>query len=134
LCRLKKPARSSYFSQSKQEFIADKQTQYPIERGEIKIETLSNFLLLFTGNRVLGLLLLAKLKMLCTLDWLLRAILATLAFQSQHNLLSRLCLLVKDRLGLSTKSGLLSIVTTLSCCTMFRTTSNISKQQTLRKQ
>lgn len=41
--------------------------------------------------------------------------LADLALESQNNLLRGLRLLLEDGLGLTTESGLLTIVTTLSC-------------------
>lgn len=52
--------------------------------------------------------------MLATLQCQLCLSLASCALQSQDNLLCRLSLLVEDRLGLTTITGLLSVVTTLS--------------------
>lgn len=54
--------------------------------------------------------------MFCALNRLLGAIFATLTFETQHNLLGGLSLLVKHGLGLSSKTRLLSVVTTLSLC------------------
>jgi len=52
----------------------------------------------------LGLLLAAQLEVLATLKRQLHLILANRALQSQHDFLSRLRLLVEDRLGLTTIS------------------------------
>jgi len=52
--------------------------------------------------------------MLATLQRQLCLRLASCALQSQHNLLRRLCLLVEHRLCLTTVTGLLAIITTLS--------------------
>jgi hypothetical protein len=52
--------------------------------------------------------------MLATLQRQLCLRLARCALQSQHNLLCRLSLLVEDRLRLTTITGLLAIITTLS--------------------
>ena len=55
-----------------------------------------------------------QLKVLATLQGKLALGLALDALQSQHNLLGSLGLLVEDRLGLTTITGLLAHVTTLS--------------------
>lgn len=55
-----------------------------------------------------------QLKVLATLQSKLALGLALDALQSQHNLLGSLGLLVEDGLGLTTISGLLAVVTTLS--------------------
>lgn len=52
--------------------------------------------------------------MLATLQRQLQLGLALDALQSQHDLLGSLGLLVEDRLGLTTITGLLSVITTLS--------------------
>ena len=52
--------------------------------------------------------------MLASLERQLRLGLALCALQSQHNLLGSLGLLVEDRLGLTTVTGLLAIVTALT--------------------
>lgn len=54
--------------------------------------------------------------LLATLQCHLHLVLADGAFQTQDNLFRRLCLLVEHRLGLSTITGLLAVVTTLSLC------------------
>lgn len=59
-------------------------------------------------------LLLAKLEVLCPLDRQLLLDLAYLALQAQRNFLGRLCLLVEDRLGLTTVALLLAIVSALA--------------------
>ena len=59
-------------------------------------------------------LLSSQFEVLATLQSNLMLILADSAFQTQHNLLGRLSLLVEHRLSLTTKSTLLAIVTTLS--------------------
>merc|ERR1711991_664090 len=69
---------------------------------------------LVSWDHVLRLLLLAELEVLGTLDGLLGAVLAALTFHPPHNLFGGLGLLVKDGLGLSTETGLLSVVTALS--------------------
>jgi hypothetical protein len=53
--------------------------------------------------------------MLAALDSVHVTGLASLALETQHNLLGGFCLLVEHRLCLTTISGLLSVVTTLSC-------------------
>ena len=58
--------------------------------------------------------LLSEFKMLRSLDTELLLGLALFAFQSEDYLTCRLGLFVKDRLGLSTKSHLLGIITTLA--------------------
>lgn len=52
--------------------------------------------------------------MLATLQGKLALGLALDTLQSQHNLLGSLSLLVEDRLGLTTVTGLLAVITTLS--------------------
>jgi len=52
--------------------------------------------------------------MLASLQRQLGLRLAYCAFQSQHDLLGCLCLLVEDGLGLTTITGLLAVVSTLS--------------------
>ena len=54
--------------------------------------------------------------MLASLQRQLCLRLACRAFQSQHDFLRGLGLLVEDRLGLSTVAGLLAIITALSLC------------------
>lgn len=53
--------------------------------------------------------------MLAALDSVHVTGLASLALETQHNLLGGLGLFVEDGLCLTTISGLLSVVTTLSC-------------------
>jgi hypothetical protein len=60
------------------------------------------------------LLLLSQLEVLGTLKAQLLLSLAVLAFKTQHNLLGGLSLLVKDRLGLTTITHLLVVVTSLT--------------------
>lgn len=55
-----------------------------------------------------------KLEVLATLEGELSLGLALGALQSEHDLLGGLCLLVEDRLGLTTVTGLLTVVTTLT--------------------
>lgn len=62
----------------------------------------------------LGLLVTAKLEVLAALEGELGLGLALRALEAQHHLLGRLCLLVEHGLGLTSVTGLLSIVTTLS--------------------
>lgn len=62
----------------------------------------------------LGLLVTTKLEVLATLQCQLCLRLARCAFQSQHNLLCGLCLLVENGFCLTTITGLFSIITTLS--------------------
>mmetsp|Transcript_16494 Transcript_16494/g.33674 ORF Transcript_16494/g.33674 Transcript_16494/m.33674 type:complete len:135 (-) Transcript_16494:90-494(-) len=62
------------------------------------------------------LLLIPKLKVLASLNDFVGLILAARALESQHNLLRRLRFLVKNRLGLPSKSALLPIVTPLPLC------------------
>lgn len=64
--------------------------------------------------RTLRLLVTAQLEVLASLERQLRLGLALCALQSQHNLLGGLSLLVEDRLGLTTVTGLLAIVTALT--------------------
>jgi hypothetical protein len=52
--------------------------------------------------------------MLAPLDGVLGVMLAALALQLQHNLLGGFCLLVENRLGLTTISWLLTVITALS--------------------
>ena len=52
--------------------------------------------------------------LLASLEGDLHFVFADRAFQSQHDLLRRLCLLVEHRLGLTTVTGLLSVVSSLS--------------------
>lgn len=65
-------------------------------------------------NGVLATLLTANLEALATLHDLEGTMLADGAFQTEHNLLSSLGLLVEDGLGLTTITSLLAIVTTLT--------------------
>lgn len=58
----------------------------------------------------------SQLEVLGSLQAKLLSCLACLAFKSQDNLTCRLCLFVKDGLGLSTESHLLGVVTALSLC------------------
>ena len=62
----------------------------------------------------LPLLVSTDFKVLAPLDRVLGYMLATLALEPQHNLLSSLCLLVEDWFCLPTITRLLAIVTTLS--------------------
>jgi hypothetical protein len=62
----------------------------------------------------LGLLVTTQLEVLATLERKLCLGLACCALQSQDNLLGGLGLLVEDRLGLTTVTGLLTVVTTLT--------------------
>jgi len=62
----------------------------------------------------LGLLVTTKLEVLATLQRQLELSLAGNAFQSQDDLLCRLGLLVEHGLGLTTITGLLAVVTSLS--------------------
>ena len=64
----------------------------------------------------LGLLVTTKLKVLASLERELCLGLAVDALETEHDLLSRLGLLVEDGLGLTSVSGLLAVVTTLSLC------------------
>lgn len=52
--------------------------------------------------------------MLASLDGVLRNMLATLALKPQHNLLGSFGLFVEDRLGLTTITRLLPVITPLS--------------------
>ena len=63
---------------------------------------------------VLLLLVTTELEVLATLEGELCLGLALCALQSQDNLLGGLGLLVEDRLGLTTVTGLLTVVTTLT--------------------
>jgi hypothetical protein len=63
------------------------------------------------------LLVTTELEVLAALQSHLVLVLADLALQTKNNLLGGLGLLVEDGLGLTTITGLLSIVTTLSCLT-----------------
>lgn len=65
-------------------------------------------------SSTLSLLVTTKLEVLATLQRQLSLRLAHSALQPQNNLLGGLGLLVEDRLGLTSVTGLLSIVTTLS--------------------
>lgn len=82
----------------------------------------SFFLLLFNKEHLeaessaFRLLVTAKLEMLATLDSNLVLVFAGVAFETQHNLLGSLGLLVEDGLSLTTVSRLLTVVTTLSLC------------------
>uniref|UniRef100_A0A7S1KMF9 Uncharacterized protein n=1 Tax=Percolomonas cosmopolitus TaxID=63605 RepID=A0A7S1KMF9_9EUKA len=60
------------------------------------------------------LLLLSQTELFASLQGLLGNSLACCALKFQQNLLCGLCLLVENRLGLSTKSRLFSVVTTIS--------------------
>lgn len=60
------------------------------------------------------LLVTTKLKVLASLERHVRAVLAGCALESEDDLLGRLGLLVEDRLGLTTVTLLLSVVTALS--------------------
>lgn len=60
------------------------------------------------------LLVTTQLKVLASLQGELMLVLASGAFETQHNLLRRLGLLVKNGFGLTTVSRLLSVVTTLT--------------------
>jgi hypothetical protein len=62
----------------------------------------------------LGLLVTTQFEVLATLESDLVLVLALLTFQTQHNLLGGLGLLVEDRLGLTTITALLSVVTSLT--------------------
>lgn len=62
----------------------------------------------------LGLLVTTQLEVLAALQGELELGLALDALQPQDNLLGGLSLLVEDRLGLTTITGLLSVVTSLS--------------------
>lgn len=62
----------------------------------------------------LALLVTANLEVLAALDGQLLAVLAFRALHTQHNLLCRLGLFPEDRLGLTTISPLLTVVTTLA--------------------
>ncbi|KAH3663201.1 hypothetical protein OGATHE_004777 [Ogataea polymorpha] len=55
-----------------------------------------------------------KLKVLTSLEWELQLGLAADTFQSQHNLLGGLGLLVENLLGLTTVTGLLAVVSSLT--------------------
>jgi len=61
-----------------------------------------------------GLLLGTELEVLSALQLDLGLVLAFFALQTQHNLLGRLSLLVEDRLGLTTVTHLLAVVTALA--------------------
>jgi len=62
----------------------------------------------------LRLLLTTKLEVLASLERELHLVLAHCTFQSEYDLLRRLGLFVEDGLGLTTVTGLLAVVTTLS--------------------
>ena len=64
---------------------------------------------------LLRLLLELHLKVLAALQSALQLVAALGALQTQHHLLRGLCLLVEDGLGLTTKTLLLAVVTTLTC-------------------
>jgi len=65
-------------------------------------------------KHTLLLLVTTKLKVLATLQGHLVLVLADLALHTKDDLLGSLGLLVEDGLGLTTITGLLSVVTTLS--------------------
>ena len=52
--------------------------------------------------------------LLASLQWQLCLVLANGTFETEDNLLRGLCLLVEDGLGLTTITGLFSVITTLS--------------------
>ena len=58
--------------------------------------------------------LLTQFKVLGSLETEMLLCLASFAFQTQDNLTCRLCLLVENGLGLSTKTHLFTVVSTLS--------------------
>jgi len=62
----------------------------------------------------LCLLVSSQLELLASLERQLRLGLALNTLQSQHNLLCGLCLLVEDGLGLTTITGLFTVITTLT--------------------
>ena len=72
------------------------------------------FLHLENESSTLGLLVTTQLKVLAALQGQLALGLALDALQSQDNLLGGLGLLVEDGLGLTTITGLLAVITTLS--------------------
>nr|ACR34439.1 unknown [Zea mays] len=61
----------------------------------------------------LAFLVTTDLKVLAPLDRVLRVVLAALALQLQHNLLCCFCLLVENRLCLTTISRLFAVITSL---------------------
>ncbi len=65
-------------------------------------------------SSTLGLLFTTKFKVLASLQSQLVLVLANVAFQTQDDLLGSLGLLVEDRLGLTTITGLFAVVTTLT--------------------
>ena len=66
------------------------------------------------ADTTLGLLITTKFERLAALQNELMLVLANSAFETQNDLLSSLGLLVEDGFGLTTVTGLLAIVTTLS--------------------
>jgi len=64
----------------------------------------------------LGLLVTTELKVLASLERELCLGLAADALETEHDLLGGLGLLVEDGLGLTSVTGLLAVVTTLSLC------------------
>ena len=71
--------------------------------------------LVLQGLGLLCLLLELHLKVLAALQGALQLVAALGALQTQHHLLRGLGLLVEDGLGLTTKTLLLAVVTTLTC-------------------
>jgi len=65
-------------------------------------------------SSTLGLLVTTKFEVLATLERELHLVLADSALETQDNLLGGLGLLVKDGLGLTTITGLLTVVTSLT--------------------
>jgi len=64
----------------------------------------------------LCLLLSAQFEVFAPLQCQLHLVLANGAFESEHDLLRSLCLLVEDGLSLTTVAGLFTVITTLSLC------------------
>jgi len=94
--------------------IEERSLEAPDERTEQEPSRCKQPFHLKHQRSTLGLLITAQLEMLASLQCQLRLGLAYGTLQSQHDLLGCLRLLVEDGLGLTTVTGLLSVITTLS--------------------
>jgi hypothetical protein len=66
------------------------------------------------SNHTLGLLVTTEFEVFATLDGQLHLVLADSAFETEDDFLGGLSLLVEDRLGLTTVTALLSVITSLT--------------------